>query len=81
MKAIVENPLNVCHSPITISLYVNMLNKITKSNNEISLRDAMKSFSAEYPVTFNSFFDYGFGSNHMWVSEKESGKRLIFVEF
>lgn len=28
-----------------------------------------------------SIFDYGFGSNHMWVSEKESGKRLILVEF
>lgn len=22
-----------------------------------------------------------FGANHMWVSEKESGKRLILVEF
>jgi hypothetical protein len=28
-----------------------------------------------------SIFDYGFDSNHMWVSEKESGKRLILVEF
>jgi len=27
MKAIVENPLNVNHSPVAISLYVNMLNK------------------------------------------------------
>lgn len=26
-------------------------------------------------------FDYGFDSNHMWVSGKESGKRLILVEF
>lgn len=29
MKAIVENPLNVNHSPVAISLYVNMLNRIT----------------------------------------------------
>jgi len=28
-----------------------------------------------------SIFNYGFSSNHMWVSEKESGKRLILVEF
>jgi hypothetical protein len=41
----------------------------------------MKFISANYPITFNSIFDYGFGSNHMWVSEKESGKRLILVEF
>lgn len=81
MKAIVENPLNVDCSPIAISLYVNILNRITKSNNEIALRDAMKSLSAGYPVTFKSLFDYGFGANHMWVSDKESGKRLILVEF
>lgn len=41
----------------------------------------MKYAFIEYPATFNSIFDYGFGSNHMWVSEKESGKRLILVEF
>lgn len=72
MKAIVENPLNVNHSPVAISLYVNMLNKIVQCNDEKELREAMK---------FISIFDYGFDSNHMWVSEKESGKRLILVEF
>lgn len=81
MKAIVENPLNVNRSPIAISLYVNMLNRITWCKNENELRDTMKFSSIEYPVTFNSIFDYGFDSNHMWVSEKESGKRLILVEF
>lgn len=81
MKAIVENPLNVYYSPIAISMYVNILNEITKCNDEKELREAMKVVSKEYPVTFNSIFNYGFGSNHMWVSEKESGKRLILVEF
>lgn len=81
MKAIVENPLNVNCSPIAISLYVNILNRITQSKNEQDLRGVMKYAFIEYPVTFNSIFDYGFGSNHMWVSEKESGKRLILVEF
>lgn len=81
MKAIVENPLNVNCSPIAISLYVNMLNRTTWCKNENELRDTMKFSSIEYPATFNSIFDYGFGSSHMWVSEKESGKRLILVEF
>lgn len=81
MKAIVENPLNVDCSPIAISLYVNILNRITWCKNENELRDTMKFSSIEYPVTFNSLFDYGFDSNHMWVSEKESGKRLILIEF
>lgn len=81
MKAIVENPLNVNHSPVAISLYVNMLNRITWCKNENELKDIMKFSSIEYPVTFKSLFDYGFDSNHMWVSDKESGKRLILVEF
>lgn len=81
MKAIVENPLNVDCSPIAISLYVNMLNKITQCEDKITLRETMNLVSMNYPATFDSIFDYGFGSNHMWVSEKESGKRLILVEF
>lgn len=56
MKAIVENPLNVNHSPVAISLYVNMLNRITWCKNENELRDTMKFSSIEYPVTFNSIF-------------------------
>lgn len=53
--------------------------EILKESIDKSVRDAMKSFG--YPVTFKSLFDYDFGANHMWVSEKESGKRLILVEF
>lgn len=81
MKAIVENPLNVNCSPIAISLYVNMLNRITWCKNENELRDTMKFSSIEYPITFNSLFDYGFGSNYMWVRERESHKPLLLVEF
>lgn len=81
MKAIVENPLNVNCSPIVISLYVNMLNKIVQCNDEKELREVMKFISANYPVTFNSLFDYGFGSNYMWVRERESHKPLLLVEF
>lgn len=53
--------------------------EILKESIDKSVRDAMKSFG--YPVTFKSLFDYDFGANHMWVSDKESGKRLILVEF
>lgn len=81
MKAIVENPLNADHSPVAISLYVNMLDRIAWCKNENELGDTMKFSSIGYPVTFNSIFDYGFGSGHMRVSEKESGKRLVLVEF
>lgn len=53
--------------------------EVLKESIDKSVRDAMKSFG--YPVTFKSLFDYDFGANHMWVSDKESGKRLILVEF
>lgn len=81
MKAIVENPLNVNHSPVAISLYVNMLNKIVQCNDEKELREAMKFISMDYPVTFNSLFDYGFGRDYMWVRERENCKPLLLVEF
>lgn len=72
MKAIVENPLNAYHSPTAISIYVNMLNKIVQCNDEKELREAMKFISMDYPVTFNSLFDYGFGRDYMWVRERET---------
>lgn len=81
MKVIVENPLNAYHSPTAISIYVNILNEITECNDEKELRKAMKFISANYPVTFNSLFDYGFGSNYMWVREREGHKPLLLVEF
>lgn len=81
MKVIVENPLNAYHSPTAISIYVNMLNKIVQCNDEKELREAMKFISMDYPVTFNSLFDYGFGRDYMWVRERENCKLLILVEF
>ena len=78
MKAIVENPLNVNHSPVAISLYVNMLNKIVQCNDEKELREAMKFISMEFPVTFNSYL---FGRDYMWVRERENCKPLLLVEF
>lgn len=81
MKAIVENPLNAHHSPTAISICVTILNEITKCNDEKELRKAMKSISMNYPVSFNSLFDYGFGGHYMWVRERESCKPFILVEF
>jgi hypothetical protein len=80
MKAIVENPLK-SKFPIIREVYIEILNRITWCRNEGELRDVIRFISMEFPVTFNSYFEYGFGRNHMWVSEKKSGKRLILIEF
>ena len=51
-----------------------------RSTDEIELRKNMGNIQRNIP-DFNTYFDYGFGSNHMWVCEAGRKKRLIFVEF
>lgn len=43
--------------------------------------EEMMKISMDYPVTFNSLFDYGFGRDYMWVRERENCKPLLLVEF
>lgn len=79
MKAIVENPLmNLL--PKAMEIYVEVLNTITSCNNEEELRECMKLIESKYYYSFE-MFDYGFGKNHMWFSEKGSFNRLLIVEF
>lgn len=80
MKVIVENPLNVNCSPIAISLYVNMLNKIVQCNDEKELREVMKFIFMNYPVTFKSFL-ITVSEEIICGSERESYKPLLLVEF
>lgn len=54
---------------------------ITTSKNEAELRKEMKRIKDSFLMSFSSYFDYGFGSNHMWVCEAGKKERLIFVEF
>lgn len=81
MKAIVENPLNVNRSPMAASLYVNMLDRMTRCKNGNELRDTMRFPSIECPVTFNPIFDYGSGRDCMRVRERENCRPLLLVEF
>jgi hypothetical protein len=79
MKTIVESEFLNMDNLATIT-YVVILNVIMRSTDEIELRRNMKNIQEKYP-DFNTYFDYGFGSNHMWVCEAGRKKRLIFVEF
>ena len=79
MKTIVESEFLNMDNLATIT-YVVILNVIMRSTDEIELRRNMKNIQEKYP-DFNTYFDYGFGSNHMWVCEAGKKKRLIFVEF
>lgn len=83
MKAIIEGKLEMMLS-ITTEIYVEVLNAIIDSNNEQELRNNMNEIEERYNSwkgDFSMFFEYGFGSHHMWFKETDSSDRLIFVEF
>lgn len=79
MKAIIEHSISF-PTQRKAGQFVDIINIIANSQNENSLRENMKNlFQAEI-----FFFEYGFGSHHMWVNDRDSFKkdrRVIFVEF
>lgn len=79
MKATVESNFNF--NFYSIRIFAEILNAITTSKNEAELRKEMKRIKDNFLMSFSSYFDYGFGSNHMWVCEAGKKERLIFVEF
>lgn len=68
LEAIVWTLLN------EIEMLVNM------SMTEDRLRDLMKAYTNNH-LAFEKHLIYGFGHNHMWVSEVATKRRLILVEF
>ena len=83
MKTIVEGKLKTM-LVTTTEIYVEVLNAIIDSNNEQELRNNMNEIEERYNSwkgDFSMFFEYGFGSHHMWFKEVDSSDRLIFVEF
>lgn len=83
MKAIIEGKLKTMLIT-TVEIYVEVLNAIIDSNNEQELRNNMNEIEERYNSwkgDFSMFFEYGFGSHHMWVKEANASNRLIFVEF
>lgn len=80
MKAIIEGKLKTMLIT-TVEIYVEVLNAIIDSNNEQELRNNMNEIEERYNSWNSMFFEYGFGSHHMWFKEVDSSDRLIFVEF
>lgn len=79
MKATIESNFNF--NFYSIRIFAEILNTITTSKNEAELRKEMKRIKDSFLMSFSSYFDYGFGSNHMWVCEAGKKERLIFVGF
>lgn len=79
MKATIESNFNF--NFYSIRIFAEILNAITTSKNEAELRKEMKRIKDSFLMSFSSYFDYGFGSNHMWVCEAGKKERLILVEF
>lgn len=79
MKVTIESNFNF--NFYSIRIFAEILNAITTSKNEAELRKEMKRIKDNFLMSFSSYFDYGFGSNHMRVCEAGKKERLIFVEF
>ena len=79
MKATIESNFNF--NFYSIRIFAEILNAIITSKNEAELRKEMKRIKDSFLMSFSSYFDYGFGSNHMWVCEAGKKERLILVEF
>ena len=79
MKATIESNFNF--NFYSIRIFAEILNALPTSKNEAELRKEMKRIKDSFLMSFSSYFDYGFGSNHMWVCEAGKKERLIFVEF
>lgn len=74
MKATIESNFNF--NFYSIRIFAEILNAITTSKNEAELRKEMKRIKDSFLMSFSSYFDYGFGSNHMWVCEAGKKERL-----
>lgn len=80
MKAIIENYPKFDNTEFSRIAFLHILKSIVLAENEIHLRDMMK-FGNDFLSSPEKFFDWGFGSSHMWVHEKGSNERLLIVEF
>lgn len=79
MKAIIENEIiNTNHESLRI--FSKIIEVIVSVSNEQELRDRMHTERVKN-TNFDKYFQYGFGSTHMWVNEIGSRNRLLIVEF
>lgn len=67
-------------------LLVNLVNTVVFTRNENELRSAIAQLSEN--TDFDKFFAYGYGSHHLWLSQrlpndpaKHMEDRLLIVEF
>lgn len=75
MKAIIENEvINTSHRSLRILSKI--IEVIVSASNEQELRNGMRRVG-----NIDKYFQYGFGSTHMWVNEIGSRNRLLIVEF
>lgn len=79
MKATVESVLLNMERK-SVEIFTEILNIITSCDSEDELRYCMKILQERHP-SLDSYFIFGFGSSHMWVTEPGRKERLIFVEF
>lgn len=64
----------------SVSYFVEIINTISSCESESELLYCM-GLLGKNNLDIDKFFNWGYGSNHMWVCENGRTERLIFVEF
>ena len=77
MKVTIESNLTNPTFKLT-DLFGFMINVLVQCDSRESLKNELEwLFSND---NTNEYFQYGFGGGHLWIIEKCTNKRIIFVE-
>ena len=77
MKVTIEN--KITHPTFKLSeLFGLMINSLVKCENRKQLKNELTWLFQHEEI--KEYFEYGFGGNHLWISERCTNNRIIFVE-
>ena len=77
MKLTVEN--KITHPTFKrIESFGLIINSLVACEDKDSLKNEIAWLFCK--IEISDYFDYGFGGSHLWITEKCTNKRIIFIE-
>ena len=77
MKVTIENKITHLTFKLT-ELFGLMINTLVQCDNREQLKSELSWLFEDNKV--NDYFEYGFGGSHLWIIERCTNNRIIFVE-
>jgi len=78
MKTQIENTLNLTDSSSRGVLIADEFNFILEGCLSAKTESDLRAW---FETTTLRYFSYGFGSSHFWMCQKDTTKRILFIEF